>query len=55
MAMGEAAGVAAVVSLNAGVTARNADIGEIRKRLRAQGADPGDIPSANALFLEAAE
>lgn len=55
MAMGEAAGVAAVVSLNAGVTARHADLTEVRKRLRAQGADPGDVPSANALFLEAAE
>ncbi|UXN72804.1 FAD-dependent oxidoreductase [Devosia sp. A8/3-2] len=41
MAMGEAAGVAAVVSLNAGVTARQADLTEVRKRLRAQGADPG--------------
>jgi hypothetical protein len=55
MAMGEAAGVAAVVALDAGVTVRQADIGQIQKRLRAQGADPGDRPSANASFLEAAE
>jgi hypothetical protein len=55
MAMGEAAGVAAVVALNAGTTVRKADIGAIQKQMRAQGADPGDIPSENATFLEAAE
>ncbi|WP_274603427.1 FAD-dependent oxidoreductase [Agrobacterium salinitolerans] len=55
MAMGEAAGVAAVVALNSGVTARQADITKIRSMLRNQGADPGDIPSANASYLEAAE
>lgn len=55
MAMGEAAGVAAAVALNAGVTVRRADVGAIQRTLRAQGADPGDVPSANATFLEAAE
>ncbi|MFK0386952.1 FAD-dependent oxidoreductase [Agrobacterium sp. NPDC090273] len=55
MAMGEAAGVAATVALNAGVVARKADIATIQKTLRSQGADPGDIPSANATYLEAAE
>lgn len=55
MAMGEAAGVAAVVALNAGVTARHADIKEIQRRMRHQGADPGDVPSPNASYLEAAE
>lgn len=55
MAMGEAAGVAATVALNAGTTVRNADIAAIQKQMRAQGADPGDVPSSNATFLEAAE
>lgn len=55
MAMGEAAGIAATVALNAGTTVRKADVKAIQKQMRAQGADPGDIPSANATFLEAAE
>ncbi len=55
MAMGEAAGVAATVALNAGTTVRKADIKSIQKQMRAQGADPGDTPSANASYLEAAE
>ncbi|OOG69734.1 putative thiazole biosynthetic enzyme [Ensifer sp. M14] len=55
MAMGEAAGVAATVALNAGVKVRDADVRAIQKQLRAQGADPGDIPSENATYLEAAE
>jgi FAD dependent oxidoreductase len=55
MAMGEAAGVAAAVALDAGVAVRKADVAAIQKQLRAQGADPGDVPSDNATFLEAAE
>jgi hypothetical protein len=55
MAMGEAAGVAATVALNAGTTVRQADVSAIQKQMRAQGADPGDRPSANATLLEAAE
>lgn len=55
MAMGEAAGVAATVALNAGTTVRRADVAAIQKQMRAQGADPGDRPSDNATFLEAAE
>jgi len=55
MAMGEAAGVAATVALNAGTTVRKADVSAIQKQMRAQGADPGDIPSENATYLEAAE
>lgn len=55
MAMGEAAGVAATIALNAGTTVRNADVAAIQKQMRAQGADPGEIPSANATLLEAAE
>jgi FAD dependent oxidoreductase len=55
MAMGEAAGVAAVVALDSGVPVRAADVPTIQKKLRAQGADPGDLPAANALLMEAAE
>ena len=42
MAMGEAAGTAAALALNAGVTARDIDVRVLQKTLRAQGADPGD-------------
>ena len=55
MAMGEAAGVAAVQALNANRTVREVDVGAVQRQLRRQGADPGDIPSANATMLEAAE
>jgi len=55
MAMGEAAGVAATIALNAGTTVRQADIRAIQKQMRAQGADPGDVPSTNASMQEAAE
>ena len=55
MAMGEAAGIAATVALNAGVTVREADVKKIQAQMRAQGADPGDVPSKNAAVLEAAE
>jgi hypothetical protein len=55
MAQGEAVGVAATVALNAGVTVRDADTAKIQQVMRAQGADPGDKPSANATILEAAE
>ncbi len=47
MAMGEAAGVAAAVALNAGVTARKADVATVQRLLRAQGADPGDRVGRN--------
>lgn len=55
MAMGEAAGIAATVALNAQTTVRNADVEKIQKQMRAQGADPGDRPSQNATVAEAAE
>ena len=54
MAMGEAAGIAAAQSLGAGLLVRDADVGRIQKQMRAQGADPGDRPAANALLQEAA-
>lgn len=47
MAMGEAAGVAAALALNAGVSVRNVDVGTLQKTLRAQGADPGDQTGRN--------
>jgi hypothetical protein len=54
MAMGEAAGLAAIVALDTGVPVASADVSEIQRRLRAQGADPGDIPAANALIEDVA-
>jgi FAD dependent oxidoreductase len=48
MAMGEAVGVAAAVALESNVLVRNVDVREVQRRLRAAGADPGDLPSANA-------
>lgn len=47
MAMGEAAGVAAALSVNAGVTVRNVDVASVQRTLRAQGADPGDREGPN--------
>ena len=52
MAMGEAAGVAATMALEANGTVRGVDVTELQRRLRARGADPGDLPSANARVLE---
>jgi hypothetical protein len=47
MAMGEAAGVAAVLALDAGVKVRDVDVGAVQRTLRAQGADPGDRQGSN--------
>ncbi|HEY4067520.1 MAG TPA: FAD-dependent oxidoreductase [Burkholderiaceae bacterium] len=47
MAMGEAAGVAAALSINAGVAVRDVDVSQVQRTLRAQGADPGDQTGAN--------
>lgn len=55
MAMGEAAGVAAALALDAGVTIDRVDVAALQARLRAQGADPGDRPAQNALVAVAAE
>lgn len=49
--MGQAAGVAAAVALDAGVTARAVDVPTVQRRLRAQGADPGDVPPTAAAEL----
>ena len=54
MAMGEAAGVAAALAAEAGVSLADVDVGALQRALRAQGADPGDRPAANATMLEKA-
>ena len=48
MVQGQAAGLAAVLALSAGVRVRDVDPKTIQRAMRAQGADPGDVPSANA-------
>ena len=48
MAMGEAAGVAAALALDAGVAVRDVDVKRLQAKLRAQGADPGDQSGPNA-------
>ncbi|MEP3277700.1 MAG: FAD-dependent oxidoreductase [Stappiaceae bacterium] len=57
MAQGEAAGVATSLAIKSDVALRDVDFKTIQKQMRAQGADPGDVPSANALIKapEAAE
>lgn len=50
MAQGEAAGIAAALALQSDRALRDVDVKAIQKQMRAQGADPGDIPSANALI-----
>jgi hypothetical protein len=55
MVQGEAAGIAVAKALNGGVALRDVDPAAIQKQMRAQGADPGDIPSGNARITEAAE
>ena len=54
MAMGEATGIAAALALDTGTTVRNVDVRAIQRQMRAQGADPGDVPADNALVPEAA-
>lgn len=52
MAQGEAAGVAVARALEADCALRDVDVTAIQKQMRAQGADPGDVPSGNALTEE---
>jgi hypothetical protein len=54
MSMGQSAGVAAALALSAGIPLRRVDPTAICARVRAQGGDPGDRPSANATVLEKA-
>lgn len=53
MSQGEAAGVAVALALSSNKALRDVDARLIQKQMRAQGADPGDIPSANALVEDA--
>lgn len=53
MAQGEAAGIAVALALNGNVALRDVDVTAIQKQMRAQGADPGDVPSSNALVEQA--
>ena len=48
-AQGEAAGIAVALALNSDQALREVDYKAIQKQMRAQGADPGDEPSTNAL------
>ncbi|ABD56669.1 FAD-dependent oxidoreductase [Jannaschia sp. CCS1] len=50
MAQGEAAGIAAHLALDGDKALRDVDYKAIQKQMRAQGADPGDVPSPNALI-----
>ena len=53
MVQGEVAGIAASLALKEDIKIRDVDVGKIQKAMRAQGADPGDIPSANATGVDA--
>lgn len=50
MAQGQAAGIAAHLALEGDKPLRDVDYKSIQVQMRAQGADPGDKPSANALI-----
>ncbi|HEY8336063.1 MAG TPA: FAD-dependent oxidoreductase [Tardiphaga sp.] len=54
MSMGQSAGVAAALSLSSNIPLKQVDPAAICARVRAQGGDPGDIPSANARVMETA-
>jgi hypothetical protein len=55
MAMGEAAGIAAALALEGAIEIADVDVSALQRRLRARGADPGDIPAPNAATQLAAE
>jgi hypothetical protein len=56
MSMGQSAGVAAALALDAGISVKAVDPAAICAKVRAQGGDPGDRPSTNArLVARAAE
>jgi hypothetical protein len=54
MAMGEAAGLAAALAIESGVDVAAVDVAKLQRKLREQGADPGDRPAGNAKLVEAA-
>ena len=55
MAMGQAAGIAAALAVNEGVTVRDVNPRSIQEQMRRQGADPGDQPAPNATVPEPSE
>jgi glycine/D-amino acid oxidase-like deaminating enzyme len=55
MSMGQSAGVAAALALERNVSVKRVDARSICAKVRAQGGDPGDVPSANARLLETAK
>ena len=55
MAMGQAAGIAAAIAIDEGVTVREVNPTAIQEKMRRQGADPGDQPAANATVPELSE
>jgi hypothetical protein len=52
MSMGQSAGVAAALALSGNIALRRVEPRAICARVRAQGGDPGDQPSANAKMME---
>ncbi|HEY1723164.1 MAG TPA: FAD-dependent oxidoreductase [Magnetospirillaceae bacterium] len=48
MAMGEAVGIAAALAVDGNIGVAEVDARKIQARMRAQGADPGDVPAPNA-------
>jgi hypothetical protein len=52
MSMGQSAGVAAALALAGNIPLRRVEPRAICARVRAQGGDPGDQPSANAKMME---
>ena len=52
MSMGQAAGVAAAIAVDRGTKLRDVPVEQICAKVRCQGGDPGDRPSANARILE---
>ncbi len=55
MAMGQAAGIAAAIAADKGITVRDVDASLIQTRMREHGADPGDQPAPNATLPEMSE
>jgi hypothetical protein len=54
MSMGQSAGIAAALAVTADIAPRRVEPAAICARVRAQGGDPGDRPSANAKIMETA-
>ncbi len=55
IAQGQAAGLAAAIASSERRTVRSVDVADLQRKLREQGSDPGDVPSANATVSDHAE